>query len=30
MTADDPLLHHLTSRFHDYAPYLPGYGEKEE
>ncbi|HEX3920194.1 MAG TPA: alpha/beta hydrolase [Caulobacteraceae bacterium] len=30
MTADDPLLAELASRFHVYAPYLPGYGETEE
>ena len=30
MTADDPLLAELASRFHVYAPFLPGYGESEE
>jgi len=30
MTPDDPILAELTSRFHVYAPYLPGYGETEE
>jgi pimeloyl-ACP methyl ester carboxylesterase len=30
MTADDPLINELASRFHVYAPYLPGYGETEE
>lgn len=30
MTPDDPLLKELSSRFHVYAPYLPGYGETEE
>ena len=30
MTADDPLLAELASRFHVYAPFLPGYGETEE
>jgi pimeloyl-ACP methyl ester carboxylesterase len=30
MTADDPILKELSSRFHVYAPYLPGYGETEE
>jgi pimeloyl-ACP methyl ester carboxylesterase len=30
MTPDDPLLKELASRFHVYAPYLPGYGETEE
>jgi len=30
MTPEDPLLAELASRFHVYAPYLPGYGESEE
>jgi pimeloyl-ACP methyl ester carboxylesterase len=30
MTPDDPILAELASRFHVYAPYLPGYGETEE
>ncbi|HEY8016250.1 MAG TPA: alpha/beta hydrolase [Dongiaceae bacterium] len=30
MTPDDPLLAELSTRFHVYAPYLPGYGETEE
>jgi pimeloyl-ACP methyl ester carboxylesterase len=30
MTPDDPILKELSSRFHVYAPYLPGYGESEE
>lgn len=30
MTADDPILKELSSRFHVYAPFLPGYGETEE
>jgi pimeloyl-ACP methyl ester carboxylesterase len=30
MTPDDPILKELASRFHVYAPYLPGYGETEE
>jgi pimeloyl-ACP methyl ester carboxylesterase len=30
MTPEDPLLNELASRFHVYAPYLPGYGETEE
>jgi len=30
MTPDDPLLKELTSRFHVYAPFIPGYGETEE
>lgn len=30
MTAEDPILKELASRFHVYAPYLPGYGETEE
>ena len=30
MTENDPLLAELASRFHVYAPYLPGYGETEE
>jgi pimeloyl-ACP methyl ester carboxylesterase len=30
MTPDDPILKELSSRFHVYAPYLPGYGETEE
>jgi pimeloyl-ACP methyl ester carboxylesterase len=30
MTPNDPILGELTSRFHVYAPYLPGYGETEE
>jgi pimeloyl-ACP methyl ester carboxylesterase len=30
MTPEDPLLGELASRFHVYAPYLPGYGETEE
>jgi pimeloyl-ACP methyl ester carboxylesterase len=30
MTPEDPLLAELASRFHVYAPYLPGYGETEE
>ncbi len=30
MTADDPILKELASRFHVYAPFLPGYGETEE
>jgi pimeloyl-ACP methyl ester carboxylesterase len=30
MTPDDPLLTELSTRFHVYAPYLPGYGETEE
>ena len=30
MTDGDPILQELSSRFHVYAPYLPGYGETEE
>ena len=30
MTPDDPILKELASRFHVYAPFLPGYGETEE
>jgi pimeloyl-ACP methyl ester carboxylesterase len=30
VTADDPLLKELATRFHVYAPMLPGYGETEE
>ena len=30
MTPDDPILAELATRFHVYAPYLPGYGETEE
>src|SRR6202789_1724962 len=30
MTENDPILKELASRFHVYAPYLPGYGETEE
>jgi pimeloyl-ACP methyl ester carboxylesterase len=30
VTADDPLLAQLATKFHVYAPYLPGYGETEE
>jgi pimeloyl-ACP methyl ester carboxylesterase len=30
MTPADPILAELASRFHVYAPYLPGYGETEE
>jgi pimeloyl-ACP methyl ester carboxylesterase len=30
MTEGDPLLKELSSRYHVYAPYLPGYGETEE
>jgi len=30
MTPEDPILQELSSRFHVYAPYLPGYGETEE
>ena len=30
MTEGDPLLAELASRFHVYAPYIPGYGETEE
>jgi pimeloyl-ACP methyl ester carboxylesterase len=30
MTESDPLLAELASRFHVYAPYIPGYGETEE
>jgi pimeloyl-ACP methyl ester carboxylesterase len=30
MTAEDPLLKELASRYHVFAPYLPGYGETEE
>jgi pimeloyl-ACP methyl ester carboxylesterase len=30
MTAEDPLLAELASRYHVYAPFLPGYGETEE
>jgi pimeloyl-ACP methyl ester carboxylesterase len=30
MTENDPLLAELASRFHVYAPYIPGYGETEE
>jgi pimeloyl-ACP methyl ester carboxylesterase len=30
MTPDDPILGELSSRFHVYAPFLPGYGETEE
>jgi len=30
MTETDPLLVELASRFHVYAPYIPGYGETEE
>ena len=30
MTPDDPILKELSSRFHVYAPFLPGYGETVE
>lgn len=30
MTADDPLLKQLSTKFHVYAPYLPGYGSSQE
>jgi pimeloyl-ACP methyl ester carboxylesterase len=30
MTENDPLLAELASRFHVYAPFIPGYGETEE
>ena len=30
MTENDPLLAELSSRFHVYAPFIPGYGETEE
>jgi pimeloyl-ACP methyl ester carboxylesterase len=30
MTQDDPILAELASRFHVYAPFIPGYGETEE
>jgi pimeloyl-ACP methyl ester carboxylesterase len=30
MTPGDPILAELSSRFHVFAPYLPGYGETEE
>jgi pimeloyl-ACP methyl ester carboxylesterase len=30
MTAEDPILKELSSRFHVYAPFIPGYGETEE
>ena len=30
MTPEDPLLAELSSRFHVYAPFIPGYGETEE
>lgn len=30
MTPDDPILAELATRFHVYAPFLPGYGETEE
>ena len=30
MTPEDPLLQELASRFHVYAPFIPGYGETEE
>lgn len=30
MTPDDPILEELSSRFHVYAPFLPGYGETQE
>jgi pimeloyl-ACP methyl ester carboxylesterase len=30
MTPGDPVLAELSSRFHVYAPYLPGYGDSEE
>ena len=30
MTPDDPLLAELATRWHVYAPFLPGYGETEE
>jgi pimeloyl-ACP methyl ester carboxylesterase len=30
MTADDPVLAELATRWHVYAPFLPGYGETEE
>ncbi len=30
VTPDDPLLAELSTRFHVYAPFLPGYGETEE
>ena len=30
MTPEDPLLAELATRWHVYAPFLPGYGETEE
>jgi pimeloyl-ACP methyl ester carboxylesterase len=30
MTENDPILTELASRFHVYAPFIPGYGETEE
>src|SRR5665213_4073774 len=30
MTENDPILAELASRFHVYAPFIPGYGETEE
>jgi len=30
VTPEDPLLAQLATKFHVYAPYLPGYGETEE
>ena len=30
ITAEDPFLNALASKFHVYAPFLPGYGESEE
>jgi pimeloyl-ACP methyl ester carboxylesterase len=30
MTEADPILAELASRFHVYAPFIPGYGETEE
>jgi pimeloyl-ACP methyl ester carboxylesterase len=30
MTESDPILAELSSRFHVYAPFIPGYGETEE
>jgi len=30
MTENDPILAELSSRFHVYAPFIPGYGETEE
>ena len=30
MTEADPILAELSSRFHVYAPFIPGYGETEE